>query len=350
MIMQYLRQLVKDDRFEFSILVHGDSKGDYDDEIAKLNVPLYHVPVRGKHPLTYSHEVKKVLEAHPVDIIHCNMDSACGDFLSIAKKCGIKNRIAHSHTTRYQAQRGLKKIIGRWSKKKIHKIATIRLACSEKAGKWLFKEDSFKVINNAIDLNNYLPKEDIRKKKRQELGIADGVLAVGHIGRLCYEKNHKYLLEIFKDFKDKCPNSKLILVGTGDLTENVKNYSIELGIQEDVLFLGLRSDIPELLQAMDCFVMPSLFEGLPVSGIEAQAAGLPCLFADTITPEICITNYAKRLPLSRKNEWVTALVKIPKDKNWEVAQKQLRAKGYDIECEAQKLIEVYIRAYYSCMP
>lgn len=342
MIMQYLRQLVKDERLECSILVHGDDKGDYDDEIAEYNVPIYHVPVRGQHPLNYSREVKKVLKAHPVDIIHCNMDSACGDFLGIAQKCGIKNRIAHSHTTKYQAQRGIKKVIGYYSKKKICRVASMRFACSEKAGEWLFENDSFRIINNAIDLNRYSPCEKVRKRKREELGIAEGAFVVGHVGRFCYEKNHKFLLEIFAQMLDNRPNSKLILAGTGKLLNETKSYADELHILENVQFIGLRNDIPELLQAMDVFIMPSLFEGLPVSGIEAQAAGLPCLFADTITSEICMTEYARRLSLDDTKSWIEALERTPQIRNAVEAQEQLRKNGYDIVHEAHKLADYYL--------
>lgn len=342
MIMQYLRQLVKDDRFEFSILVHGYDKGDYDNEIATFGVPIYHVPVRGKHPLTYTHEVKKVLKTHPVDIIHCNMDSACGDFLAIAEECGIQHRIAHSHTTKFQAQKGIKKIIGECSKRRIHKVATKRLACSQKAGQWLFEGDSFEIVNNAIDLSLYLPCKEIRQKKRKELGISEDTFVIGHVGRLCYEKNHRFLLQAFTQVKTRRPNSKLLLVGSGNLTDEIKAYAIELGISYDVMFLGLRSDIPELMQAMDCFVLPSLFEGMPVSGIEAQAAGLPCFFADTITPEICMTNYAKRLSLEKIDDWVNELSLTSTKNNAAESQKQLRDKGYDIECEASKLIKQYL--------
>lgn len=345
MIMQYLRQLVKDDRFEFSILVHGYEKGDYDDEIASYGVPIYHVPVRGKHPFTYSHEVKKVLIAHPVDIIHCNMDSACGYFLSIAKKCGVPHRIAHSHNTRHQAQRGIKKAIGENSKRKIHSVATARLACSEKAGAWLFGKEPFKVVKNAIDLRLYQPCDEVRKKKREELGIAENAFVIGHIGRLFYQKNHKFLLQIFAQLKKERQNSKLILVGAGELMDEIKGYAVELGINADVLFLGLRSDIPELLQAMDCFAMPSLFEGLPVAGIEAQAAGLPCLFANTITPELCMTSYAKLLPLDNPDKWTKALLQVPYGKNTFEAQEQLRKKGYDIVHEAGTLAEYYLKTY-----
>ena len=343
MIMQYLRQLVKDERLEFSVLVHGYNKGDYDDEIAEYNVPMYHVPVRGQHPLIYSHEVKKVLRAHPVDIINCNMDSACGDFLEIAQKCGIENRIAHSHTTRYQTQRKIKKLIGYYSKKKIHQVATGRFACSQKAGEWLFEGDSFEIVKNAIDLDLYYPRDEVRKRKRAELGITDDSFVVGHVGRFCYEKNHRFLLKTFARALNSRPKSKLVLAGTGTLLNGIKSYANELQITENVLFLGLRRDIPELLQTMDVFVMPSLFEGLPVSGIEAQAAGLPCLFADTITPEICMTEYANRLPLDDVDRWVETLEQTPKIKNADEAQRKLKKSGYDIVHEAHKLADCYLR-------
>ena len=345
MIMQYLRQLIKDERFEFSILVHGYDKGDYDDEIATFGVPVYHVPVRGKHPLAYTHEVKKVLKTHPVDIIHCNMDSACGDFLTIAKQCGIEIRIAHSHLTHFQASTPLKVLVAKKSKEKIHKVATIRLACSEKAGKWLYDEDDFNVIKNAINLKIYMPDSEKRVKKRKELGLSQSELAIVNIGRFHYQKNHKKLLEIFESYRQQYNEGTLFLVGTGDLMDQIKEYARQLSVEANVVFLGLRNDIPELLQAMDVFVMPSLFEGLPVSGIEAQAAGLPCLFADTITPEICMTDYAERIPLDDVSEWTRALHQIPDKKNATEAQKTLREKGYDITSETGKLIEQYLQSY-----
>lgn len=345
MIMQYLRQLVRDDRFEFSILVHGYDKGDYDDEIATFGVPIYHVPVRGKHPLTYTHEVKKVLKTHPVDIIHCNMDSACGDFLTIAKECGIEIRIAHSHLTHFQASTPIKILVAKKSKKRIHEVATIRLACSEKAGKWLYEEDAFSVINNAIDLEEYTPDSGKREEMRSEFGLSQEETAIVNIGRFHYQKNHKKLLDIFASYRQQYNKGVLFLVGTGELIDQIKEYARQLNIEKNVVFLGLRKDIPNLLQAMDAFVMPSLFEGLPVSGIEAQAAGLPCLFADTITQEICMTDYAKRLPLDDIGEWVSALNQIPDKKNAREAQAKLREKGYDIECEAHQLAECYLNAY-----
>ena len=345
MVMQYLRQLVKDERFEFSILVHGYNRGDYDEEITSLGVPIYHVPIRGKHPITYASTVKKVFKAHPVDIVHCNMDSACGNFLSLARKCGIQNRIAHSHTTKYQAKNGIKRLIGVHSKKKIHNVATIRLACSKKAGQWLFEGDPFEIVNNAINLSLYYPKKEIYVGKREELGISDKTFVVGHVGRFCYEKNHKFLLQVFAKVNENYQNSRLLLVGTGELMDTIKAFAKKLGIESKILFLGMRTDIPELLQAMDCFVMPSIFEGLPVAGIEAQAAGLPCLYADTITPEICMTNYMEQLPLDDPNEWAKKVIKMHGKRNADKAQCALRKHGYDIEIESKKLIELYLDAY-----
>lgn len=342
MIMQYLRQLVKDERFEFSILVHGYDKGDYDDEIAGYHVPIYHVPVRGQHPLTYAHEVKKVLKAHPVDIIHCNMDSACGDFLEIAQKCGVKNRIAHSHLTHFQATNPFKVAVAKKSKEKIHKVANLRLACSDKAGKWLYENDEFVVINNAINLDDYTPQEKKRQVMRSGLGLKLENLAIVNIGRFHYQKNHARLLELFAAYKKTNNESKLFLVGVGELQESIRNQADKLELKNDIVFLGLRNDIPELLQAMDVFIMPSLFEGLPVSGIEAQAAGLPCLFADTITPEICMTEYARRLPLDDTDKWAEALEQTPRTKNAAEAQEELRKRGYDIVHEAHKLADCYL--------
>ena len=279
MIMQYLRQLVKNKNFEFSILVHGYDKGDYDDEITAMGVPIYHVPVRGQKPLIYSYKVKEILNDHPVDIIHCNMDSACGDFLYIAKKCGIKIRIAHSHTTQFQAKTEIKRIIGLLSRQRVNQVSTIRLACSSEAGKWLYRGKNFKIIHNAIELQAYVPDDHTIINKRLALGISSSAFVIGNVGRLCHEKD-------------------------------LLKYAASKECEENVLFLGTRGDVPSLLQIMDVFVMPSLFEGLPVSGIEAQAAGLPCLFSDNITPEICMTDYAKRLPLCNIGKWNEALENI----------------------------------------
>lgn len=343
MIMQYLRQLIKNPLFEFSILVHGDEKGDYDDEIQSMGVPIYHVPVRGKHPFTYRRSVAEVLSSHPVDIIHCNMDNSSGYFLGIAKQCGIQIRIAHSHTTKILAKNPIKKLIGKISKWQIHNVATHRLACSKKAGDWLFGKDAYQIVNNAINLEQYRFNPEIRNKIRDELNIATDTLAVCHIGSFTYPKNHEGLLRIFNALKEVRANSKLLLAGVGPLMDHIQDQVVHLNLEHDVIFLGLCKDIPALLQAADVYVMPSRMEGLPVSGIEAQASGIPCFFADTITPEICMTKMAKRLPLRDINAWQYELSKVNFVRKERDARISLTHSGYNIEIEGSKLSDFYAR-------
>lgn len=340
--MRYLRQLAKNDSFEFSVLVHGDGRGYYDEEIENLGIPIYHAPIRGEHPLRYSSEVRKILRNHPVDMVHCHMDSSCGYFLEIAKKQHIKGRIAHSHTTNYQAKHGIKRLIGFVSKKKIHTVATLRLACSEAAGRWLYGKDSFHIMNNAIDLRQYSPKEGIRKKVRDDLRISPDVVLIGNFGRLCYEKNQSFLLDVLKECKKNGMKAKLMIAGTGELSQKLEEYAATLQVRDDVFFLGQRNDIPDLLQAIDCFAMPSFFEGLPVAGIEAQAAGIPCLFSDRITPEICMTAGARLLPIDHPQKWADAILHISKDRNAGDAQRELRKNGYDIVEESERLAKLYV--------
>lgn len=341
MIMQYLRQLVHETTFEFSILVHGNDQGDYDEEIRSMGVPIYHVPVRGQHPFTYNREVFKVLKEHPVDIIHCNMDNASGHFLKIAKKCGIPIRIAHSHTTRILAKNPIKKIIGAISKQEIHVAATHRLACSKKAGDWLFGADTYEIVNNAINLEQYKFNPQVRNKIRHKLHINADTLVLCHIGSFSYPKNHKGLLQIFKELKRIRPDSRLLLAGMGPMMDDIKELTRKLELENEVVFLGLCSDVPALLQAADIFVMPSLMEGLPVAGIEAQAAGIPCYFADTITPEVCMTDQAKRVSLQSIDAWVNEIANTPKTRADREANKSLTMRGYNIKKEAEKLANYY---------
>ena len=345
MTMQYMRQLRKDERFEFSFVVHGNVKGDFDDEILSYGIPIYHVPVRGKHPFSYSTNVKKILKEHPVDIIHCDMDTSCGYFLKIAKDCGIPVRIAHSHSTDYLNKNFIRKAVAIQSKNEIRTVATERFACSYKAGKWLFPNDEFTVVNNAIDLKPYIPNRITREKKRIELGIPEDTFVLGHIGRFSPPKNHVGLLKIYAELKKKRKNTKLILVGTGELLDVIRELARNLEIEKDVLFLGVRSDIPELFQAIDTFVMPSNWEGLPVAGIEAQAAGLPCIFSDAVTSEVCMTDFAKRLPKNNIDLWVDMLKNMQKKRNAVESHKSLREHGYDIETEAEKMANLYVKAY-----
>lgn len=343
MIMNYIRELVKYNEFEISVLVHGFDKGDYDDELKQLGVSIYPVSVRSKNPLGYVDQVSKVFRDNIFDIVHCNMDASSGDFLKIAKKYNVPVRIAHSHITSFQAQDVLRKLVAVHSKKLVNKVATDRFACSKMAGDWLFGNRDYTVINNAINLNTFKRNTDVRKKYREELNIKDNTKVIGHIGRFSFEKNHSGLLNIFKQYHMHNSDSVLLCIGSGKLIDDVIHQADTLGIKDSVQFLGVRSDINGLLQAMDIFVLPSLFEGLPVVGIEAQAAGLPCIFSTEITNEVCILPTSKRLELGKIDEWVSAIdsvnVGVTIDSN-----KCMTDAGYSVECEAEKLRNYYLNA------
>ncbi len=174
-----------------------------------------------------------------------------------------------------------------------------KLAGISEFGKKAVDSGKVIVIPNAIDTKKYFYDGDKRNRKRFELGLQD-YFVVGHIGRFHPQKNHKFLLEIFKCIKEKQEKSKLVLVGDGPLRSQIENQIQKLGIEDSVMLLGSRSDVPEILQAMDVLVFPSLYEGLPGVVLEAQAAGLPCIVSDTVTEEVAITNLVKYLSLKRE--------------------------------------------------
>lgn len=341
MIMNYVRQLVNYDLFDISILVHGYDSGDYDDELMSIGVKIIRVPIRSRDPIKYSEKIKLVLSEGKYKIVHCNMDASSGDFLEIAKKCNIPVRIAHAHTTKYLSKNIIKKIIAINSKRKITKVATHFLACSQKAGDWMFGKANYIVVNNAIDLEKYRYNEAIRKRVRNNLELDSDMLVLGHVGRFCYEKNHEGLIEIFSRYHEHNEKSVLLCVGEGPTKELVMELVKSLGIEDNVRFLGVRSDINELMQAMDLFLLPSLFEGLPVVGIEAQASGLPCLFSDAVTNEVCLLENSRRLSINNVSDWTNEIEHLKGCRSTDISP--LMKAGYSIQNEAKKLSDFYLK-------
>lgn len=179
----------------------------------------------------------------------------------------------------------------------------------KEAGKWMFGKHNFQIMNNAIDAKKFIYNEEVRKRKRAELGVEDKFV-IGHVGRFNLQKNHEFLVKCFADFAKTNEDAILVLIGNGELQEKIKAMAKEYGIETKVKFLGLREDIPQLLQAMDLFLFPSLFEGLPVTLVEAQAAGLPCVISDMITDEIMITDQISKVSLSGNTSlWNQEIVK-----------------------------------------
>ena len=250
----------------------------------------------------------------------------------------------HSHNT--SAGYGIKGRIKDIFRINVNKIPKYLFACSDMAGAWLYgndrtKQDNYFVLKNAINTNDYLYNEYTRNQIRNDLNIGDRFV-VGHVGRFNHAKNHLFLLRIFSDLLKQIPDAVLMLVGDGTLREEITEEATKLGIISQVVMTGVRSDVNDLLQAMDCFVFPSIHEGLPVTVIEAQAAGLPCIISDAITSEVCITDLVKQVSISESESvWVKEIINTKS-----ICRKDMYAEiyesGYDIHSTAKWLSDFYL--------
>lgn len=307
MIMNYYRYIDRT-KIQFDFLTHRDGKKDYDDEIQKLGGKIYHLPPL--NPLDKKGYLKKLddffREHTEYKIVHSHLDCMSAYPLRAAKKYGVPVRIAHSHNT--SQERNLKYLIKLYSRSLIPKYATDLFACGEEAGKWMFKNHPFVVMRNAIDAQKFVYDSEVAKQKREELGIEDKFV-LGHVGRFNLQKNHEFLIDIFNEVCKQNENAVLLLIGAGELEDKIHEKVRNLGLNKKVMFLGVREDIPKLMQAMDVFVFPSLFEGLPVTLVEAQAAGLPCVVSDTITKEINLTKNVVFISLEKSaRKWADEIL------------------------------------------
>lgn len=266
--------------------------------------------------------------------------------LFISKLYGIPTRIVHSHNSGNQHKIGyLRKMLIFLNKFLLKYSATNYCACSEKAGKWMFGSgQKFQVIHNAINTNKFSFNKNKRFKIQRALGLGNA-LVLGHVANFCYQKNNEFMIEIFYKLNKLYSNSILLLIGGTAGDESVlgscRAKVKQLGLDDSVKFLGVRTDVPDLMQAMDCFVLPSRFEGLPFVGIEAQASGLPCFFSDTITKELEITELCHFIGLEKSpEEWAKVILENSSIERRDMSN-EIRKAGYDIQTEVRKIEELY---------
>ena len=339
MLMNYYRHMDRD-VVQFDFLTHRVDKGAYDDEILSMGGNVYHAPrlLMFNSP-EYSRYMRMLFRDHPeYRIIHSHIDAMSYFPLLAGKRNGIPVRIAHSHSS--ELENDFKKPVKYFCLKHITDVATHNCACGHRAGQFMFGDRPFRLINNAIDLDSYGFSEETRMRKRLELGL-EGKFVVGHVGRYCYIKNQLFLIDVFNAIIRKRPDSHLLLVGKGEDLEKIKKKVNELGIGNKVSLLIDRSDVNELYQAMDVFVMPSLFEGLPLVAVEAQASGLRCVASDKISSEINLSSSIEQLSLDLGSEkWADHILGLDVTRN-KNARKELSQNGYDIRLEALKLQQWY---------
>lgn len=343
MLMNYYRHIDRE-KIQFDFLVHRQERAAFDDEIEALGGRIYRLPRLVPWSKSYLSALNRFFDEHTgYKVVHVHQDCLSSVILKAAKQHDIPVRIAHSHSA--NQDKNLKYPIKLWYKRSIPEYATNLFACGKDAGDWMFGGASYQIINNAIDVAAYTYGPTKRQEMRRQLGL-ENEFTIGHVGRFSQPKNHPFLLDIFAALLKKETNAVLLLVGGGADMPKIQAKAQELGIAERVRFLGVRSDVADLMQTMDVFAFPSLYEGLPVTMVEAQASGLPCIISDKVPPECILTEgLVNIMPMFASPEvWAEKILTmraVPRtDRRDEIA-----AHGFDITTEAVKLQEFYLDAY-----
>ena len=347
MLMNYYRKLDKT-KIQFDFMTNRLERGHYDDEIEALGGKIYRLsPIKPGNYNKYFKELDEFFKEHKeYKVVHSHINENSGFVLKAAKKAGIECRIAHSHLSdlkldykypfRVYARRNLKENVSDY------------FACSQRAGEWLFGKEissSGKVIvlNNAVDTEKFKINKDIRDKVRMELGIEDKKV-IGHVGRFNPQKNHEFLIDVFNEVYKNDKGTVLLLIGDGYLKEKIEDKVKKLNLEQGVKFLGVREDIPELMQGMDLFLFPSQFEGLAVVMVEAQAAGLKVITSTGVTKESDITNNVEFIDLSKGAEYWADIVLNSDFKKRDDINLMIK-KGYDSNNNVKWLSDFYLKKY-----
>ena len=285
---------------------------------------------------------------HDYDLIHTHTSTKAVLPLYFAKKHGIKHRIQHAHSSGFMSENKFTILIGNILKVPVCRLANDYFACSEVAADWMFggfyarKDIQVKIFKNGIDPEKFVFNNLVRNEVRNELDIPEGCIVIGHVGRFTWVKNHGFLIKVFNEYHRNYPNSILVLVGIGEMKEEIEQKVKQLGIYNSVKFLGQRLDVNRLYQAFDVFLMPSIFEGLPFVGIEAQMSGLPCLFSSTISNEVKVLESTSFLNLECNiSDWVEELNKKSNSGIRKDTTLELTNAGFNIVFEAAKLYKYY---------
>lgn len=342
-VMNYVRELTKQGvHFDFISMF---PKLAYEDEITALGGKVYHTVDGRKRPITFYRQMKKILRMRHYDAVHVNMLSAANIVpVMTARHLGVKKVIAHSHNSSTPGV--VRNLLHGVNKPFLSCFATDYFACSQVAAEWLFtgkvlKSGKVRLIHNALRLEDFLCSEMQRAEAKKQFQLEDKFV-IGHVGRFEEQKNHLYLIEIMKAFTEKRDDVVLLLIGTGELETEVRRKVQEYGLEKQVQFLGLRKDVPELLKAMDLFLFPSLFEGLPLVLLEAQATGILSVVSSAVTCDVDLTKQMQFVSLKDEPEkWAKEIEKMAEKRNSRKSPEEIKQlfqeAGYEIGAAAQQL-------------
>lgn len=343
-ILNYYRHIDRNE-VQFDFILHNGALKSYVDNIESLGGKVYKITPYNSNPVKTVLEMYKIMKGN-YQIVHSNMNALSVFPLFAAYLAGVPVRILHNHSTDTKAE-PLRTFVKHLLRPFARLFANKYWACSKLAGEWMYGKQAVAdgkvtIINNAIDLKQFAFDEAKRKKLRKELGLQD-CFVIGHVGRFMKQKNHDFLVDIFAEVAKKQDNAKLLLIGDGPLREQIENKVKTLGLNEKVIFTGVRSDVADLYNAMDVFVLPSFYEGLPVVGVEVQANGLPFLCSSNVTREILISDRIELVELEKgAKAWAEKILAFS-EKQRTTASKDISQSGFGILVEAEKLGERYKR-------
>lgn len=340
MIYNYTSHMKKD--FEWHVLYqHQPSKKNID-EFAKLGFNLKRIPSKIKHPIKNYKATYKYLKENNIEVVHCHMTLMNIFPLIAAKKCNIKIRISHSHNSDVQDKNILIKLFEHILKVICNRYSTINIACGKDAGEYMFLDNKYYILNNALDLEKYKYNINFRNEIRTKYMIKDNEILLGHIGRFTYQKNQEFLLDLINKLPSKY---KLMMVGDGENFENINKIIIDRNLKDRVVLTGIVNNTNEFYSSFDLFVLPSRWEGLPVVGLEAQANGLYSVMSNNIDKNVNIINKVDFLNIDNIDKWVEVInfiINSKKNINREQDTALFDINGINIEIEADKLEKIYL--------
>ena len=346
MLMNYYRHIDKN-IIQFDFLCNKLKPGAYDEEIKTMGGNIFHSP--GLNPLNffkYDKFMKKLFQENPdIKIVHSHNGELAYQSLRGAYKNNIETRICHAHNTKIEPN--FKKPLKLLYKTQLKKVANNYWGCGIDAVRFYFgnkivDNNNYSILHNAIEIERFVYNKNKREELREVMGLRDRYV-IGHVGRFSEQKNHEFILNLFKIILQREKKAILMLIGNGELLDKMKIKANKLGIYESVLFMGNIENVNEMYQVMDVFLLPSLFEGLPVVGIEAQASGLKCFMSDVITKEVKITDNVKYLSLKNdiKEKWANEVLNCKEYERKNMTNEIINA-GYSIKTETEKLERIYL--------
>lgn len=348
-----ISQLLNKDGIYFDYLVTEQVEKEEADLYKSVGSNIFKLPIDNEHgliirELKINREYYRFFKNHNYDIVYADTENSLRSIhLFMAKLAGVTTRVVHSHNTGLQTESKFSKVVASVIRYFFVFSATDYFACSDLAAKWLFpdsiiKKGKYKLLTNGVDLNVFKFDESLRMRTRKMYNILPTDVVIGNVGRFVPQKNHKFILSIFNEFVKKMPNAKLMLIGAGPLEGEIREFVKKYNLNESVIFVGTTRNVVNYYHAMDLFLMPSLFEGLPITGIEAQANGLPCLFADSITQELAISNLASYCSLSAPEVvWRDKILELLKIGRRDCSEEIINA-GYSIYDTVS-----YLKNFYS---